>query len=606
MHKKDIIKISVAAFLFAVSFFTGGVSFDGFEYLSFFLCLASAAAVGYNVVFEAFEHLFKGRFTDENLLMTVASLGAFALGEHHEAAAIMLFFAIGEGLEHKAIDNSKKAVKEIIKLRPERARRLIDGKTEEITPSEIRVNDVLIIFAGEKVPTDCVITEGSSSLDVSALNGESLPREVSVGDEILSGSINKGGVLTVRAKTEFDKSTVQKIASLVLFASERKTKAESFITRFSRLYTPIVTLCAIFVFVIPSLITGEWALWLKRALCFLVASCPCALAVSVPLGFFSSLGAASKKGALIKGSVYIEALARARTVFFDKTGTLTEGAFSVTEAVPFENNSKERLCAVAAALEKSSSHPIARAISRLDSSLTASLIKETGAMGIEGEIEGVLFRAGKPDFVGEICRVPNIEAASSAVHIAARDNYLGYIAVEDKTKADAKDAVSYFKRRKIKALILTGDRKESASRVADEVGADGFYSSLMPADKLTILENAKSEGGTVFVGDGINDSPVLAAADVGVAMGAIGSAAAVEAADVVIMNDDLSLLPRLHSHAKRTMATVKANLIFALSVKLLVLILSVLGVGGMWIAVFADVGVTLIAVLNSLRLLKMK
>lgn len=554
---------------------------------------------------------------DENFLMTVATLGAFAIGEYPEGVAVMLFYQVGEIFQHRALEKSRRSISGLMKLRPEFARVLRGGEEKNVPPEEVLPGETVVIRPGDKIPLDGMIIKGSSSLDTSALTGESLPREVCVGAEILAGSVNLGGVLEMRATQTYRESAAAKILELVQHASSKKTRTENFIRRFARWYTPAVVLGALLVAVLPPILMADasFKTWIYRALVFLVLSCPCALVVSVPLGFFGGLGGAAKQGVLVKGSNYLEALADLHTLIFDKTGTLTKGSFEVT-AVKTAGRPEKEILALAAAAERFSNHPLAKAICNAAGDtpgFTAEHVQETAGKGVRGVINGKTVLAGTRLFLAENgVQTPDTEETSTtAVYIAEGGVYAGAVYLADSLKEDAQEAVWTLKNGFVKRLvILSGDTEENVQAVARRLFISEAYGGLLPADKLARLERLLQEkpaGSSVgFVGDGINDSPVLARADVGIAMGALGSDAAIEAADVVLMTDEPSKVAAAVQIARKTRTVVKQNILFALGVKTAVLALGLCGLATMWQAVFADVGVTVLAVLNSLRPLYFK
>lgn len=587
------------------------------HFLKLGLFLVSYGIVGYKVVWKAMRGVLNGQMLDENFLMAIASMGAFFVGEYHEAVAVMLFYQVGEAFEEYAVGKSRRSITQLMKIRPDSANLKTEDGIVEVRPSKVKIGDIIVIRPGEKVPLDAVVIEGSSALDTAALTGESLPREVAEGDEILSGCVNINGLLEAKVTKRFGESTVNKILDLVENAANRKAKTENFITRFAVIYTPVVVACAVALAVLPPLIIegAQFSDWIYRALNFLVVSCPCALVISVPLSFFGGIGGASKAGVLVKGSNYLEAMAKTEYVVMDKTGTLTEGVFYVEEISAAEGFTKEELLELAAKAEAYSSHPIA-----------LSLRKEYGKNIEESQINDVKEYAGE-GIVAEVCgrqvacgnqrlmkRITSYEgefpslSGGTQVYIAVDGKYAGCIMLADRIKEEAISAVRELKRAGIKTVMLTGDSPEAGQKAADAMGIDEVHAGLLPQDKVTLVEEllAKKtkDGRLVFVGDGINDAPVLARADIGVAMGALGSDAAIEAADMVIMNDDPSKLCKMIEVSKKTMSIVRQNIVFAIGVKIGVMILSALGITGLWAAVFADVGVAVLAIINALRCLK--
>ncbi|MGL4772371.1 MAG: heavy metal translocating P-type ATPase [Clostridium sp.] len=581
--------------------------------ITIILFIASYILVGGEIVKTAFMNILRGEIFDENFLMTIATLGAFIIGEHAEGVAVMIFYGIGEMFQGYAVDKSRKSISSLMNIKAEYAVKLQDGKEVKVKPEAVRVDDIIIIKPGERVALDGIIIEGEGSLDTSALTGESLPRDIKVGDEILAGAINLNSVIKVKVSKEYGQSTVARILELVENASNKKGKTEKFITKFARYYTPIVVFIAIALAVVPPLVLEghTFSEWIYRALIFLVVSCPCALVVSVPLGLFAGIGGASKKGVLIKGGNYIEILKNVDTVVFDKTGTLTKGEFGVSQINEIDM-SKEDLLKYAAHGESFSNHPIAQSVVKAYSGKInkndVKDYKEISGHGISATILGKKVLLGNDKLMKkEQIGYQTSSTVGTIIHIAINGVYEGNIVIGDKIKETSKEAISKLKEIGIKkTVMLTGDNKLVADAVGKELGLDEVYGELLPGDKVTkveeILENA--QGKVIFVGDGINDAPVLARADIGIAMGGIGSDAAIEAADVVLMKDDPKSISDAIKIGRKTTSILWQNIIFALGVKVLVMILSAFGVANMWIAVFADVGVTLIAVINSMRALK--
>lgn len=568
--------------------------------------------IGGDIVKQAITNIFHGEVFDENFLMTVATIGALGIGEFPEAVAVMFLYQIGEYFQDYAVDRSRKNIKELMDVRPDTARLLTEKGEKEVSPAAVPVNSLIVVNPGEKVPLDGVITEGTSSLDTSALTGESMPREAKVGEEILSGMINQEGRLVIKTNRSFGQSTVSKILELVENASSQKAPAEKFITKFARYYTPAVVALAVLLVVVPTLFFGgDLKEWLYRALTFLVISCPCALVISVPLSFFAGIGGASKSGILVKGSNHLETLAQVETVVFDKTGTLTEGKFAVESVSgPFGN---ENILRYAATLEQHSTHPIAQSVLRAygDQALApVSELKEVAGQGIVGVIDGQQAAIGNLKLMTSLnVKAPTIDGVGTALYLAVAGEYAGVLVINDQIKADAPSTISQLKEAGIKdTVMLTGDSPQVGEMVAQKLGLTSFFAGLLPEDKVTHLQNimAKATGKVAFVGDGINDAPVLVTADLGVAMGGLGSDAAIEASDVVIMNDQPSKLVQAIKISRKTLKIVKQNIIFALGVKGIVLVLGALGYTSMAMAVFADVGVTLLAVLNAMRCLRVK
>lgn len=584
--------------------------YDGYFYLWFVPFLAAYLIVGYDVLLKAGRNLFTGRLLDENFLMTVATFGAIALLDLPEACGVMLFYQVGELFQRYAVGKSRRSIAALMNIRPDRARVLREGEEVILPPEEVEIGDILILRAGERVPVDCVAMEGEGSLDVSSLTGESLPRDFSMGDEVLGGSVNLSGEVKLRAVKRYGDSTVARILELVENASAKKAKTEHFITKFARYYTPVVVGAALLIGVLPPIFLGHWGEWIKKALTFLVVSCPCALVISVPLSFFGGIGGASKRGILIKGGNALEALAKADLFLFDKTGTITKGVFEVTEVIPADR--REEILAAAAIAEGGSNHPIAQSILRYAPEVDREgySVAEIAGRGVVASGEKGRIVVGNAKLLdAEGISVPSLDRAGTVLYVAKEGEYLGAIVVADVPKENAASSIAEIRRDGSRAVMLTGDREEAAARIAEEVGVDEYAADLLPQDKVSKLEGYLSEknGNVCFVGDGINDAPVIALADVGIAMGGIGSDAAIEAADVVLMKDDLSAVPEAKRTAKKTMRIVRENIGFALGVKGAVLLLTALGLMGafaMWLAVFADVGVAVIAILNAMRTLK--
>lgn len=610
--KKRLIRIIIGAVFFAAAIFVP----EKPELLKLGIFLAAYAIIGYKVIWKAVRGIFRGQMLDENFLMSVASIGAFLIGEYPEAVAVMLFYQIGELFEDYAVGKSRKSITQLMDIKPDVANLKTADGIKEVDPAKVKPGDLILVRPGEKVPLDGIVREGKSSLNTAALTGESLPRDIEEGDEILSGCVNMRGVLTVEVTKLFGESTVSKILDLVENAANKKSKMESFISRFAAVYTPLVVGAAVLLAILPPLLVDGlvWSEWIKRPLNFLVVSCPCALVISVPLSFFGGIGGASKAGVLVKGSNYLEAMSHAEYVVMDKTGTLTEGKFSVEDIAAEEGFNREQLLEYAAMAENYSNHPISQSLRNaygreIDQSQVDD-VSEIAGKGVVATVKGHRIAAGnrklmadETSFKGEFKEYKN----GTQVMVAVDGVYGGCILLADRIKEDSADAVSKLRAAGVKTVMLTGDSKEIGEKVAAELGIDKVYAGLLPADKVDIVEelikSKSSKGKLVFVGDGINDAPVLARADVGVAMGALGSDAAIEAADMVIMNDQPSKLAQMMSISKKTMTIVKENIIFALGVKAAVLVLSALGLVGMWAAVFADVGVSMIAIINALRFL---
>ncbi|ASN60623.1 cadmium-translocating P-type ATPase [Latilactobacillus curvatus] len=578
------------------------------------LLLAAFVVIGYDIVWTAIKNILHGEWFDEHFLMSIATIGAFGIGQYAEAVGVMLFYQVGEYFQSLAVNHSRRSIANLVAIKPTIANRLAaDGTTEVVAPEAIQVGEHIVVKPGEKVPLDGVITTGDSYVDTSAITGESVPRAFHPGDELLSGTINQSGLLTLEVTKPYADSTVAKILDLVENASSQKAPTENFITRFAKVYTPIVVGIAAIMAIVPPLLFGApFGDWLYRALIFLVISCPCALVISIPLGFFAGIGTASKNGILVKGSNYLEALNDVQTVVFDKTGTLTQGSFSVT-TVHSVDQQPDELLALAALVEQHSTHPIGQSILAANQkplTKTLSDVQETAGHGISGQLNGQLLQAGKASWLqaSGIATLTPSEVGTS-VHVAYNNRYLGYIVIADTVKPDAQTAVAQLKQAGIRqTIMLTGDNQPVAQQVSDDLGIDSYQSELLPQDKVAavakLTEDRAANGKIVFVGDGINDTPVLARADVGVAMGGLGSDAAIEAADIVLMSDEPTKLATAISIAKYTRRIVWQNIIFALVVKGIFLLLGAFGIATMWEAVFADVGVTLIAILNALRILK--
>lgn len=578
------------------------------------LLLAAFVVIGYDIVWTAIKNILHGEWFDEHFLMSIATIGAFGIGQYAEAVGVMLFYQVGEYFQSLAVNHSRRSIANLVAIKPTIANRLAaDGTTEVVAPEAIQVGEHIVVKPGEKVPLDGVITTGDSYVDTSAITGESVPRAFHPGDELLSGTINQSGLLTLEVTKPYADSTVAKILDLVENASSQKAPTENFITRFAKVYTPIVVGIAAIMAIVPPLLFGApFGDWLYRALIFLVISCPCALVISIPLGFFAGIGTASKNGILVKGSNYLEALNDVQTVVFDKTGTLTQGNFSVT-TVHSVDQQPDELLALAALVEQHSTHPIGQSIlaaNQTPLTKTLSDVQETAGHGISGQLNGQLLQAGKASWLqaSGIATLTPSEVGTS-VHVAYNNRYLGYIVIADTVKPDAQTAVAQLKHAGIRqTIMLTGDNQPVAQQVSDDLGIDSYQSELLPQDKVAavakLIEDRAANGKVVFVGDGINDTPVLARADVGVAMGGLGSDAAIEAADIVLMSDEPTKLATAISIAKYTRRIVWQNIIFALVVKGIFLLLGAFGIATMWEAVFADVGVTLIAILNALRILK--
>ena len=605
-----------------------GVLFPGAgRWARFALYLADYFLIGYDILRKAVKGILNRQVFDENFLMAVATVGAMALaiyenGDYLEAIAVMLFYQIGEWFQSYAVGRSRRNISELMDIRPDYANVERDGRLEQVDPDEVEIGSVIVVQPGEKVPIDGVVVEGTSSLNTSALTGESLPREAGEGDEIISGCVNMTGLLKIRTTREFGESTVSKILDLVENASSRKSKSEDFISRFARIYTPAVCYSALALAILPPLVrmlgmglTADWGTWVYRALTFLVISCPCALVISIPLSFFAGIGGASREGVLVKGSNYLEILSQTRTVVFDKTGTLTQGVFEVN-GIHHSTMPEEQLIEYAALAESASSHPISRSLQRAygrepDRSRVTD-IQEISGHGVTARVDGVAVAAGNGRLMERLGIQPvDCRSTGTIIHMAVDGAYAGHIVISDVVKPRAKEAVSALKRAGVsQTVMLTGDSRKVAEQVAAELGIDRVCAELLPADKVSkveeLLSQSRGKAKLAFVGDGINDAPVLSRADIGIAMGAMGSDAAIEAADVVLMDDDPAKLAKAMDIAHRCLRIVKENIVLALGVKALFLILGALGRTSMWGAVFADVGVAVIAILNATRMLKTK
>ena len=610
-------KIIVAAVLLGVAVvIEKKTDWATWQYLLLFL--VPYLVVGWDTLKEAAEGLLEGEALSEDFLMSIATLGALGIGfmpgaesQFPEAVFVMLFFQVGELFEELAEGRSRKSIAHLMDLRPDIAHVQRGDEWVDVKPEEVRTGEVILIQPGEKVPMDGVVLEGHSSLDTVALTGESVPRSVHEGDEILSGCVNQSGVLKVKTTKAFGESTAAKILELVENAASAKSRSESFITRFARIYTPIVVVLAVLVAVVPGLVTGEWATWIYRGLLFLVVSCPCALVISVPLTFFGGLGGASRKGILIKGSNLMDQLSRLQTVVFDKTGTLTEGVFEVTAVHPEVIDQKE-LLHLAAHVERHSTHPIAAALRNAypdeHDSCSITDVQEIAGHGVIATVNGKKVAVGNSKLMDQLGAAWHpCHHEGTLIHVAINGTYAGHIVVGDRIKADAAEALRALKQAGIrKTVMLTGDHESVAGAVAGKLGVDEYHAQLLPADKVAQVERLLPEGTLAFVGDGINDAPVLTRADVGIAMGALGSDAAIEAADVVLMDDQPSKIATAVKIARRTLRIARENIFFAIGIKVLVLVLATLGLATMWMAVFADVGVTVLAVMNAMRALRVK
>lgn len=586
------------------------------------LFLAAYVIIGGDVVRKAVMNIGKGQVFDENFLMAIATVGAFFVGEYLEAVAVMIFYQVGEWFQSYAVNKSRKSITELMDIRPDFANVVREGTERQVGPDEVAIGETIIVKPGERIPLDGIVQKGSSTLDTMALTGESVPREALVGDSVISGCVNLNGVLEIETTKEFGDSTVAKILELVESASSKKAEAENFITKFARYYTPIVVLLAVLLGVVPPLVTGsDWSMWIYRALSFLVISCPCALVISIPLSFFGGLGGASKAGVLIKGSNYLEALAHTEIVVMDKTGTLTKGVFRVTQIAPAKAGlTEEALLETAAYVESYSTHPISKSLlaayeercSKVVDKARLGEVEEIAGHGVRAVLDGQTIYAGNTKLMDrQHITYTQAKETGTIVYVACEKEYLGHILIADEVKEDARAAVEGLKAAGVRKIVmLTGDRHETAEEVAKQLGISQVFSELLPADKVDHMEElmeSKSENGKlVFVGDGINDAPVLGRADIGIAMGGLGSDAAIEAADVVIMTDEPSKIAQAMKISRKTLRIVKQNIVFALGIKIAVLLLAAVGIATMWAAVFADVGVAVIAILNAMRALQAK
>lgn len=599
---KDHVELIIGTIIYIIGIILGGTKYDVFIFGIAYLL------IGYKVLFKALKNIKRGQIFDENFLMCIATIGAFCISDYKEAIAVMLFYSIGEIFQAYAVNKTRTSISSLMDIKSEYANLVIDDTVKQVAPEEVKINDIILVKPGEKVPLDGIIVNGNSSLDTSSLTGETLPRNVDINDEVLAGVVNLTGVIKIKVTQAYENSTVSKILDLVENAASKKAPIEQFITKFARVYTPTVVFLAVALAVIPMLIFKDAVFtdWLYRALTFLVVSCPCALVISIPLGLYAGLGKASKVGALIKGGNYLELLKDIDTIVFDKTGTLTEGSFEVVEV-----NGSDDLLMIGAYGERMSNHPIARSIvekygQKIDQSRISDF-KEVAGKGIEVKIDNDLYHLGNKSYIEDMgYQVTNPTTVGTVVHITCNDEYLGNIVVADKIKDTAITGIKRLKQSGIKdTVMLTGDRKEVADDIASKVGIDRVYSELLPQDKVTKVEELIQDNKkTAFVGDGINDAPVLARADLGIAMGGVGSDAAIEAADIVLMNDDIDTIGEAIDISKKTNLILKQNVIFTLVIKIGVLLLTMFGLSNMWMGVFADVGVTLIAILNSMRILR--
>ena len=611
--KKRTRKIIIALILFIISL---AIPFTN-EWINKIIYIICYLIVGLDIVIKAIRNIFRGKVFDENFLMTIATIGAFGIGEFPEAVAVMLFYQVGELFQSYAVDKSRKSIASLMDIRPDFANVKRNNEILKVNPNEVIIGETIIVKPGEKIPLDGKVIDGKSMIDTSALTGESIPREVKLGDEVLSGCINQNGLLTIKVTKEFGESTVSKILDLVENASSKKSKSENFISKFAKYYTPIVVIIAVILAIIPPIIIkyANFTDWLYRALTFLVVSCPCALVISIPLGFFGGIGGASKMGILVKGSNYLEALAQTEIAVFDKTGTLTQGVFEVQKVEAVEI-SKEELLRITAHAESYSNHPISLSVKKAyGKELDSSIITETqelSGLGIATKVEGKSILVGNDKLMKEKnIQYTKCNDIGTVLYVAIENKFSGYILIADQIKNDSEKAIKELKKNNIKkTIMLTGDRKEVGEDIANKLGLDEVYTELLPDGKVKkveeLLKEKSPKGKLAFVGDGINDAPVLALADIGIAMGGLGADSAIEASDIVIMTDEPSKLINAIKISKKTMRIVKENIIFAIGIKIAVLILTAIGLSTMWEAVFADVGVSIIAILNSLRVLSVK
>lgn len=607
-HRVDIIKIAVAAALliFGIAVLATGIFSPFVRMLIFALAYITVA---FEVVEDSVKSIISGEIFDENFLMSIASIGAFIIGQYAEAVFVMLFFSVGELFEHIAEDRSRKSIKAIAEIRPDTACLENENGTVRVDAKNINIGDIIVVNPGERVPLDGVVAAGESALDTSAITGESVPRDIGAGDMVYSGCINISGVIKVKVTEVFAASTATKILELVENSNAAKAKRERFITRFAGYYTPVVVISALLLAAVPSLITHEYAKWIYRALVFLVVSCPCALVLSVPLTYFAGIGAAAKKGILIKGGDALEAMGGVKTMVFDKTGTLTNGNFSVVAVHP-QKIDERTLLGIAAAAEYHSSHPISASLKaaygKLPDNIKAENVREVRGLGVMAEISGKKVLVGNDKLMSENgIGFRECHHTGAIVHVAVDGEYYGHIVISDTVKPESKKAISLLKSKGIKTVMLTGDSERQALRVAEELSLEEYHAQLLPEEKVEILETFLGKGGKVaFAGDGINDAPVLARADVGIAMGALGSDAAIEAADIVLMDDNPQKTVTAHDISLKTSKIVLQNIYFSIGVKMLILLLSAVGLANMWAASFADVGVLFLAVMNSLRAMR--
>lgn len=608
-NKKLLLRIIIAAVLYVpalILHFTLD-SLPWYAELTAFLIIY--AIVGYDVLWRAITNIFHGNIFDENFLMTIATVGAFAIGEYPDAAAVMLLYQIGELFQHYAVGKSRKDIAALMDIRPEIATVIRNGDEIDVDPSEIKLGETIVVKPGDKIPLDGTVTKGHARIDTSAITGESVPRNANVGDTVISGCLNIDGVLYITTTGVYEDSTVAKILDLVENATAVKSPAENFITKFSKFYTPVVFALAIIIGIVPPIFNGQWTIWLRRAMMFLFVSCPCALVISVPLSFFGGIAAASKRGILVKGSSYLETLAKVDLIAFDKTGTLTKGNFVVDGVYPEQN--KEQVLATAAVAEQYSNHPIAQSICKVASATTSAEVTEIAGRGVVATTDDGVILCGNDKLMKE----NNVDFVEShhgtVVYVAKNNKFVGYITIADQLKDDATQAVQELRNDHCKTVMLTGDNEKTAQEIANTVGVDEYYAKLLPQDKVDKVEGFKATHKVAFVGDGINDAPVLTTADVGIAMGAMGSDVAIESADVVLMMDNPTAISTAKRISRKTMRIVKENIALSLAIKFAVLILSAVGIldkvaFGMIIAILADVGVCMLAILNAMRAMLVK
>lgn len=620
-QKKMLARIIAAAAIWIAGFILGKAlpseerwSAAGIAELVIFT--ASYFVIGWDILWKAIRNIAHGQVFDENFLMTIASIGAMIVGEYDEGVAVMILYQVGELFQSVAVGKSRQSISDMMDINPEYANLERGGETVQVDPSEVNTGDIITVKPGERIPLDGEVIFGSSGLNTSALTGESALREVTVGDEVISGCINTDGLLKIKVSRPYSDSTVAKILELVENSGENKAKTENFITRFARVYTPVVVICALILAVIPPLFVGNWSGWIYKALTFLVVSCPCALVISVPLSYFGGIGGASKRGIMVKGANYLEALSTAQTYVFDKTGTLTKGSFAVSEIRPAGGFSEEELLKMCASAESCSNHPIALSIvsagKKLGDIPAAENAQEIAGFGVKAQVGGKTVSVGNPRLMKEVgAEFTDADSTGTVVHCAADGVYAGCLVISDEVKEGSKPALAELKRLgAAKTVMLTGDRKATGEAVAAQVGIDECHTELLPDGKVAMVEklyaDKPAKSSLVFVGDGMNDAPALARADVGIAMGGLGSDAAIEAADIVLMNDNIENLPVAVKIARKTHTIVMQNIIFALTIKIGIMALTTIGIGNMWAAVFADVGVAIIAILNAMRAMQTK